>query len=796
LVNFTTIFNIFAMSESSSNFGKKFLLWFWGIFSFIWVVVIGLFVMIGLEMFGPLPSFEQLENPKSKLASEVYSEDNMILGTFFRENRSLIDFEEISPNVINALIATEDVRFRKHSGIDGRSIVRVAVKTILLGQSGSGGGSTITQQLAKNLFPRDTVYRRLALVRKAKLVTNKFKEWITAVKLERNYTKDEIIAMYLNTVAFGSNAFGIKMASKTFFNISTDSLNVEQAALLVGVVNAPTKYSPIRNPKNALSRRNHVINQMGKYGFITKAQADSISKIPITLNFKVQDHNVGLATYFRESMRLLLSASMPNPRNYFSYNTYVEDSLQWATNPLYGWCNKNLKPDGTPYNLYWDGLKIYTTINSKMQTYAEEAVENHLGKFLQPAFDQEQKERRYRLFADALTDDQINGILNNAMRQTERYRVLRANGASTDSIRKVFKTKIPMTLFTWKGDRDTLMSPLDSIKHYKRYLRASFMAMDPRNGHVKAWVGGPNFRHFKYDQVKKGKRQVGSTIKPFLYTLAMQEDYSPCHTIPNVPQTFVVGDSTWTPKNSGNTRFDGKMVTLKWGLANSVNNISAWLIKQFNPTALVDMVKKMGVTSQIDPVYSVFLGTYEISLYEMVGAYGTFANKGVHVEPLMVTRIEDKNGNVLATFAPQKNEAISEQTAFLMVNLLEGVVNRGTAQRLRYRYQFSAPIAGKTGTTQNHSDGWFMGMVPNLVAGVWVGAEDRSVRFQTIGMGQGANMALPIYALFLDRVYKDPRLGLAQTDQWERPLKFNYVNLNCDDVDPSMGGEISEDDFF
>jgi penicillin-binding protein 1A len=784
------------MSESSSKFGKKFLLWFWGIFSFIWVVVIGLFVMIGLEMFGPLPSFEQLENPKSKLASEVYSEDNMILGTFFRENRSLIDFDEISPNVINALIATEDVRFRKHSGIDGRSIVRVAVKTILMGHSGSGGGSTITQQLAKNLFPRDTVYRKSALVRKAKLVTTKFKEWITAVKLERNYTKNEIIAMYLNTVAFGSNAFGIKMAAKTFFNTPADSLNVEQAALLVGVVNAPTKYSPIRNPKSALARRNHVINQMGKYGFITKAAADSISKLPITLNFKVQDHNVGLATYFRESMRLLLSAPMPNPRNYFSYATYVEDSLQWATNPLYGWCNKNLKPDGSPYNLYWDGLRIYTTINSKMQTYAEEAVENHLGKFLQPAFDQEQKARRYRLFADALTDDQINGILNNAMRQTERYRVLRANGVPMDSIRKVFKTKIPMTIFTWKGDRDTIMSPLDSIKHYKRYLRASFMAMDPRNGHIKAWVGGPNFRHFKYDQVKKGKRQVGSTIKPFLYTLAMQENYSPCFTIPNVPQTFVVGDSVWTPKNSGNTRFDGKMVTLKWGLANSVNNISAWLIKQFNPTALVDIVKKMGVTSHIDPVYSVFLGTYEISLYEMVGAYGTFANKGVHVEPLMVTRIEDKNGNVLATFAPQKNEAISEQTAYLMVNLLEGVVTRGTAQRLRYRYQFTAPIAGKTGTTQNHSDGWFMGMIPNLVAGVWVGAEDRSVRFQTIGMGQGANMALPIYALFLERVYKDPRLGLSQTDQWERPLKFNYVNLNCDDIDPSMGGEISEDDFY
>jgi penicillin-binding protein 1A len=785
-----------AMGIRSSNFGKKFLLWFWGIFAFGWVIFAGLFLMIGLEMFGPLPSFEELENPKSSIASEVYSEDNVMLGTYFRENRSLADFDELSPNLLNALIATEDVRFHSHSGIDGRSLVRVVVKTILLGQSGSGGGSTITQQLAKNLFPRDTTLRRSAITRKGKLVVTKFKEWITAIKLERNYTKNEIIAMYLNTVAFGSNAFGVKMAAKTFFNASTDSLTVEQAAMLIGVVNAPTRYSPIRNPQNAIVRRNHVITKMARYGYVSPSQADSLKKLPIKLNFKVQDHNVGLATYFRESLRILLSAPKPNTQSYFSHAIYVRDSIEWATNPRYGWCNKNLKPDGTPYNLYRDGIKIYTTLNSKMQGYAEEAVVSHIGKFIQPEFDLEQKARRNRLFADALTDEQINSILNNAMRQTERYRVMRNAGASMDSIRMVFKKKIPMTVFTWKGDRDTIMSPLDSIKHYKRHLRASFMAMDPRNGHIKAWVGGPNFKHFKYDQVKEGKRQVGSTIKPFLYTLAMQEGYSPCHTIPNVPQTFVVADSTWTPKNSGNTKYDGKMVTLKWGLANSVNNISAWLMKQFNPNALVDIIKKMGVTSRIDPVQSIFLGTYEISLYEMVGAYGTFVNKGVHIEPLMVTRIEDRNGNVLSTFSPQKNEAISEQTAYLMINLLEGVINRGTGVRLRYRYNFTAPMAGKTGTTQNHSDGWFMGMVPNLVAGAWVGAEDRSVRFQTIGMGQGASMALPIYALFLNKVYKDQRLGISQNDQWEKPLKAGNYNLNCDDIDPVVSGDISEDDFF
>jgi penicillin-binding protein 1A len=782
-----------------SDFHRKFQLWFWGVFSFLGVLVISIFVLIAAEIFGPLPSFLELENPKSNLASEIYSEDHVVLGNYYIQFRTFTDFEDLSPNLVKALLATEDIRFYRHSGVDARGLGRVLVKTIILGQSGSGGGSTITQQLAKNLFPRDTVFYRTKLARTSNLAVSKFKEWITAVKLERNYTKNEIMAMYLNTVSYGSNAFGIRSAAKTFFNTTPDSLSVEQAAVLVGVVNAPTRYSPVRNPERSTQRRNFVISQMSKYGFITAAERDSITAIPIELEFRVQDHNVGLATYFRETVRLMLMASEPERRRYFSYAMYREDSIQWATNPLYGWCNKNLKADGTPYNLYRDGLKIYSTINSRMQRYAEKAIDKHLGEFLQPEFDAECRLRGNKLFHDDLSDEQVHGILYQAMRQTDRYRGLRRAGASEEGIIKNFNTKVSMTVFTWKGDRDTLLSPMDSIMHYKRHFRVGFMATDPRNGHIKAWVGGPNFRHFKYDHVKQGRRQVGSTIKPFLYTLAMQEGYSPCHRIPNVSQTFLVGDSTWTPRNSGSSRHDGQLVTLKWGLANSVNNISAWLIKQFNPRTVVDVIKKMGVSTHIDPVYSVFLGTAEISVYDMVGAYGTFANKGMHIVPQMITRIEDKNGNVLATFHSPRNEAISEQTAFLMLNLMEGVVNQGTGSRLRWRYNLHGNIAGKTGTTQNHSDGWFMGIVPNLVAGVWVGAEDRSVRFQNIGMGQGATMALPIYGLFLQDVYNDPTLGISPNQTWDKPIRMSPMNLDCNERASSPGSlffESAEDDFF
>lgn len=783
----------------------KFRWWLWGSLAFIFTSITTVFILISIEYFGPMPTFEDLENPKSNLASEVISEDHKVLGAYYFQNRSFVSYENLSPNVVRALLATEDIRFYRHSGIDMRGLGRVFVKTILLGNREAGGGSTITQQLAKNLFPRDTSRYNFFVAKYAHLAVSKFKEWITSVKLEKNYTKNEIIAMYLNIVEFGSNSFGIKSAAKTFFNTSPDSLKVEQAALIVGLVNAPSKYNPVRNPQRSLERRNFVLSQMNKYGLLTQNAYDSIVKIPINLKYKLQDQNVGLGTYFRETLRQLLNAKHPEPENYFDEADFKADSIQWATNPIYGWCNKNIKPDGTPYSLYRDGLKIYTTINSKMQLYAEQAVDKHLGRFLQIEFDYEQKNLGYRLFDKKLTPEQIKSIMLHAMKQTERYRLLRNNGVSMDSIYANFHKKIPMTVFTWKGERDTLMTPMDSIKHYKRFFRAGFMAMDPHTGGVKAYVGGPSFRYFKYDPVLQSKRQVGSTIKPFLYTLAMQEGYKPCYKVPNVPQTFIerlrtkdgsLKDSTWTPKNSGNTKYDGKMVTLKWGLANSVNYISAWLIKQFTPQAVSDIIKKMGVSSKITAVNSIFLGTSEVTLFEMVGAYSTFANKGVHVEPLMITRIEDKNGNVLANFTPQKSEAISEQTAYLMLNLLEGVINEGTGIRLRQTYELPGPIAGKTGTTQNHSDGWFMGILPNLVAGVWVGAEDRSVHFEKIGLGQGASMALPIYALFLDKVYKDARLGISPTDQYDKPLLYGNVDFDCDNKKGKKPKEINEDDFF
>jgi penicillin-binding protein 1A len=759
---------------------QKFKTWFWGALAFGFLLVVTIFILIGLEFFGPLPTFKELENPKSNVASEVISDDNIVLGNIYKEYRSFVDYNEISPNVINALIATEDVRFHNHSGIDFKGLGRVMFKTVLFAQRSAGGGSTITQQLAKNLFPRDISGKQNVLVRTAKLVISKFKEWITAVKLERNYTKEEIAAMYLNVVEFGSNSFGIKAAAKTFFDTTPDSLSIEQAALLVGVVNAPTRYSPVRNPENAKHRRNVVLGQMRKYGYISQQQFDSISQLPIVLKYKSQDHNQGTATYFREMLRLFITASKPNPKRYWSHQMYHEDSLLWETNPLYGWCNKNTKPDGTPYNVYTDGLKIYTTVNSRMQRYAEEALAEHLKNDLQPALDKEIKARGGKIFYD-ITPEQADHIIYMAMRQTQRYRGLVASGASRDSIMVNFNEKIPMRVFSWKGERDTIMSPLDSIRYYKRFLRSSFMAMDPHNGHVKAYVGGPDFKHFKYDMVRQGKRQVGSTIKPFLYTLAMQEGYSPCTKVPNVTQTFVVGDTIWTPKNSGSTKYDGQMVTLKWGLSNSVNNISAWVMKQFAPSAVVEMIHQLGIKSYIEPVPSIILGTFEFSLYEMVGAYGTYVNKGVQVEPIFVTRIEDKNGNVLATFNTKKNEAISEQTAYLMINLLESVVNQGTGVRLRYKFQLPGRMGGKTGTTQNHSDGWFMGVTPNLVAGVWTGAEDRSVHFENLALGQGANMALPVFGLFMQKVYADTSLGISPTDDWQKPLLPGNVRINCED---------------
>ncbi len=778
---------------------KSYIRTFWTIIAFPFLLLILIFTLISAEVFGPMPTFEDLENPENNLASQVFSHDNKLLGKYYYQNRSYVEFKELSPNIVNALLATEDIRFQKHSGIDPRGLARVIFKTILLGQS-SGGGSTITQQLAKNLFPRDTTRYKSRIAYLGNLAINKFKEWVTAVKLEKNYTKKEIIVMYLNTVPFGGQSYGIKSAAKTFFNTYPDSLEIHEAATLVGVLKAPTRYSPILNPERCLERRNIVLNQMNRYNFINNQQYDTLRAKPLGIEYNVQDHNVGPATYFREYLRTLLTKDKPNRNNYITSKSFKEDSTEWANNPLYGWCNKNKKPNGESYDLYRDGLKIYTTINSKLQKYAESAVRKHLGEDLQLAFNNELEERENPPFSEELKEKQVENIIDHSMKGTHRYYILKRNGLNEDSIKSVFNKPVEMKVFSWDGMKDTVMSPLDSILHYKKFLRAGFMSMNPHNGHIKAYVGGPDFRYFKYDHVTQSTRQVGSTIKPFLYTLAMQENLSPCRMVPNVPSTFYISDSTWTPKNSGPSEKDGEMVSLKWGLTNSVNWISAWLIKQFNPQSVIDVMRKMGIEREIQPVPSIFLGTSEISLYEMVGAYSTYANKGVYIKPRFITRIEDKNGNVISTFTPKKREAISEQTAYLMINLLENVVNEGTGIRLRYKYNFESEIAGKTGTTQNQSDGWFMGVTPNLVSGAWVGGENRSIHFEGITLGQGANMALPIWALYMKKVYEDESLQnlVSPKDKFEKPLNFNYI-LDCDEYrkkNRNLRDREKDDDFF
>ncbi|MFO8235492.1 MAG: transglycosylase domain-containing protein [Bacteroidales bacterium] len=785
--------------KDKKKFTKKFYIrLFWLIIVLPICLLLIIFTLIGAEVFGPMPTFKELENPDNSLASQVISEDNKTLGKYYRQNRTYVEFKEISPKIVNALLATEDIRFNKHSGIDPRGLMRVTFKTILLGQS-SGGGSTITQQLAKNLFPRDRAQYSSRFVYLMNLSINKFKEWVTAIKLERNYTKNEIIAMYLNTVPFGAQSYGIKSASQTFFSTEPDSLKTEEAATLIGLLKAPTKYSPILNPERSKQRRNIVLGQMNKYDFLTDHQFDSLSILPIELDLNLETHNKGMATYFREQLRTLLTKNKPQKINYLTYQSYWKDSIEWANNPLYGWCNKNQKPNGEPYDLYKDGLKIYTTINSKMQEYAEEAVKEHLGNDLQKEFFKEKEDISKAPFSKDLSENERDKIINRAVKETKRYYSLSNKGLDEDSIRAIFNKPVEMQVFSWDGLKDTVMSPLDSILHYKHFLRAGFMSMDPHNGHIKAYVGGPDYRYFKYDHVRQSQRQVGSTIKPFLYTLAMQEGYSPCHEVANVPSTFHINDTTWTPKNSGPSDKDGKMVTLKWGLTNSVNWISAWLIKQFNPQAVIDVMQKMGIESNIDPVPSIFLGTAEISLYEMVGAYSTYANKGVYIKPQFIDRIEDKNGNEISSFKPEEREAIGEQTAYLMLNLLQNVVDNGTAVRLRRKYDFESEIAGKTGTTQNQSDGWFMGVTPNLVSGAWVGGEHRSIHFDGIKLGQGANMALPIWALYMEKIYEDDTLkkkvSVSPDDEFEEPEGFNLI-LDCEEYENDDSERKGEDDDF
>ena len=776
---------------------KKITRWFWILFITPIVLVMGL---IGLVWaFADIPSFEDLENPDSKLATQVIAEDGEILTTFHIENRSYVSYDELSENLVHAAVATEDARFYRHSGIDFESLGRVLVKTLLGGSSSQGGGSTITQQLAKTLYPREDVSSRIPGVSIMKMVWIKLKEWVTAVKLERSYTKDEIMNMYMNQVFFGSNAYGIKAAAQTFFGKAPSDLTVEEAATLVGMVNKPTRYNPALNPDKSLERRNLVISRMEQNGFITKAECDSIQQIPITLSYQVQDHNAGVGPYFRDMLRRTMNAKEPKRSSYAQYEDYVVDSLLWADDAFYGWLNKNTKADGTKYNLDRDGLRIYTTVNYKMQKYAEEAVAEHLGKDLQKSFDRHLRWNRKKPFASDVDQQTIDQLMKQARRWSDRYRIMKSNGASENEIRKSFSEPVKMRIFSWNrnGYIDTVMTPDDSIKYYKGHLRAAFMAIEPHTGHIKAYVGGPNYRYFKYDNVRQGKRQVGSTIKPFLYTLAMQEGMSPCDKVVNVPQTFMVGDTTWTPKSTDKDEWIGQTVTLKWGLTKSSNNISAYLMKQYGPEAMVEMMRKMGVGSYLDAVNPLCVGSADISVYEMVSAYNTFPSKGVYVSPIFVTRIEDSMGNVLGEFNNRKKEAISDYTAYLMANLMQGVVNSGTGVRLRAKYGLKGEIAGKTGTTNDQSDGWFIGYTPSLTAGVWVGAEDRQVHFESLSLGGGSNMALPIWGIFMKKVLEDGTLGVYESDRFIAPPGIS-LDLNCDgsDADASVKAENEEDYFF
>ncbi len=781
------------MQNEKQNF-KKYIRGFWAIYLIVALLVFILFFAITKGKLGEMPTFEELENPRSLLASEVIARNGIVLGRYFRENRTFVSYEQLPQNLVQALVATEDVRFYEHSGIDLRGLFRV-LKGVLTGDSGSGGGSTISQQLAKMLFPRESLSSKL------ELVLRKFREWIIAVKLEKSYTKEEIITMYLNKYDFLNLAVGIKSAARIYFSTVPDSLQLHQSAMLVGMAKNSSLYNPVRRPELTLQRRNVVLNQMRKYGYISREEYQAATAQPLDLHFQKEDFKSGLAPYFREYLRTVMGAGKPDRSKYAAWQVqeFRDDSTAWETNPLYGWCKKNKKSDGTNYDLYEDGLRIYTTIDSRMQEYAQQAVEEHLKTDLQPAFSKHLKRLSHPPFSNDMSTTEVNSLLDLSMRQSQRYRNLRQAGLSSDKIRRNFNSPVEMTVFSWEGDKDTTMTPLDSIRYSLSFLRSSFLAMDIASGEVRAYVGGPNYKYFMYDMATHGRRQVGSTVKPFLYTLAMQNGFSPCTKVPNVKQQFILPDGRiWEARNSGKTDMDGKMVTLKWGLANSVNQISAWVMKQFNPPAMVEVMRKLGIASKIDPVPSMFLGTSDISLYEMVGAYGTYANKGVYTEPFFVTRIEDKYGNVISTFQPHRHDAIDEQTAYLMINLLQGVIDHGTGVRLRFHEVYGkieGPVAGKTGTTQNHSDGWFMGLTPQLAAGAWTGGELRSIHFDVISLGQGSNMALPIWGRFMKKVYADKTLEYKPDHTFEKPENF-MIDLNCDDSGENRQMPSDFEDFF
>ena len=752
-------------------------------------ITVLLFFMIWFGVIGYSPDIENLQNPISKSASQVFSADGKIIGTYNvdKANRIPVSYQNLSPHLVHALVATEDERFYDHSGIDFIALGRAIVKRGLMGQESAGGGSTITQQLAKQLYSapaRSTSERML----------QKPIEWITAIKLERNFTKEEIIALYLNYFDFLHGAVGIKTAANTYFNKEPKDLNVQEAALLIGLCKNPSLFNPVRYPERSLERRNVVLAQMQKAGYLSSAEYRQISKDPVELHFHRSDHKDGSAVYFREFLRQYMMMSRPERDNYPSWNKrqYVIDSIAFAIDPLCGWCKKHTKKDGSYYNVYTDGLKIYTTIDSRMQQYAEESVYGHVAQFLQPAFNEENKKKPNAPFTDQLTSEQVRQIMWRSVRQSERYRLMKQNGASEEEIDKAFRTPTDMTVFTYHGDIDTTMTPLDSIRYYKSFLRSGFMSMDAHTGQVKAYVGGIDFANFQYDMVMDGRRQVGSTIKPFLYSLAMENGSSPCDRVPNVQHTYMVAGKPWTPRNASRSRY-GQMVTLKWGLAQSNNWISAYLMSRLNPNQFVNILHKFGINNpDIHPSLALCLGPCEVTVGEMVSAYTTFANNGIRVAPVFVTRIEDNEGNVISEFQPRMNEVISSASAYKMLVELMAVVNEGTAGRLRYKFEIPGEIGGKTGTTNRNSDAWFVGFTPQLVSGVWVGGEDRDIHFDSMRMGQGATMALPIWAYFMKKVYRDKSLPYNPDSVFDVPEDFNPCANEDSQVDEFGIDEVYE----
>ena len=749
---------------------KRFIHILWALLAGGIVSAIVGFFAIWFGWIGYMPDIEDLQNPINRFATQVYSSDGKVIGTWNlnKENRIVIPYKKMSPYLVQALVATEDERFYEHSGIDFRALGRAIIKRGILGQTNAGGGSTITQQLAKQLYSSTAQSAAQRMLQKPI-------EWVIAIKLERYYTKEEIIALYLNYFDFLHNAVGIKTAANTYFNKEPKDLTVCEAATLIGLCKNPSLFNPVRYPERAKERRNVVLSQMVKAGYMDRAEYQNYSSEPLTLNFHRTDHKDGTATYLREFLRQYMMAKRPVRTDYPSWNKvqFVADSIAWDTDPLYGWCNKNFKKDGSPYNVYSDGLKVFTTIDSRMQKYAEEAVYQHVARYLQPAFDKENKPKPSSPYSDKLTPQQIRNILNRSITQSERWRTMKAAGCTPEEIKEAFRKKIEMTVFTYHGDIDTLMSPLDSIRYYKGFLRSGFMSMDPKTGAVKAYVGGLDYPHFMYDMVSLGRRQVGSTIKPFLYSLAMENGFTPCDYAPNRQQTYMVGGRPWTPRNVSHARY-GQMVSLKWGLAQSNNWISAYLMSKLNPNQFVQILHDFGIHNpDIHPSMSLCLGPCEVSVSEMVSAYTVFANHGIRTAPMFVSRIEDNEGNTIATFQPRMNEVIGAANAMKMLTMLMGVVDNGTAGRLRYRYNFQGQIGAKTGTTNNNSDGWFIGFTPQLVSGCWVGGEDRDIHFDRGQMGQGATMALPIWAIFMKKVYADRSLGIDPMAKFDLPEDYN-----------------------